>query len=268
MRLHPAAENTGIRFRRTDLQGKNEINADFRLVGATRLGTTLKDGDVSIATVEHLMAALWGCGIDNALIEVDGPEVPIMDGSSEPFVFLLECAGKREQQAARKVIQVLKPIEVSENGATARITPGEGFTVGMEIRFPHAAIAEQKITYEIDGACFKKNLARARTFGFAEEVEQMRAAGLARGGSLENAIVIGPDKVLNAEGLRYTDEFVRHKVLDCVGDLFLAGAHIQGSVEGFRSGHGLNNKLLRALMADNTAWRMTGEKALAPLEAA
>jgi UDP-3-O-[3-hydroxymyristoyl] N-acetylglucosamine deacetylase len=200
------------------------------------------------------MAALAGLEIDNVLVEIDGPEVPVMDGSAAPFVFLIECAGTIEQDAPRRAIKVLKPVSVGENGKSASLTPDDGFSMSFAIDFASGAISRQDITIALDPDSFKADISRARTFGFLHEVDQMRAAGLARGGSLDNAIVIQGDQVLNREGLRYVDEFVRHKVLDALGDLYLAGAPIIGHFRGVRSGHALNRRLLEALFADHSAW--------------
>ena len=258
MTLHPAPENTGIVFQRSDLKNQpNVVPASYKNVTKTTLGTTITNAaGVSVSTIEHLMAALWGCGIDNARIELDGAEVPIMDGSSEPFVFLIECAGKTEQNAPRKMIEVLKTVSVTDGDKHASISPAPYFGVSLEINFKSGAIATQQCVFSVEDASFKTDLSRARTFGFDHEVEQMRAAGLARGGSLDNAIVVSGDKVLNKEGLRYKDEFVRHKVLDCIGDLYLAGGQLVGQVSAARTGHGLNNKLLHALFSTEGAWRI------------
>ena len=202
------------------------------------------------------MAALWGCGIDNARVELDGAEVPIMDGSSEPFVFLIECAGRTEQNAPRKMIEVLKTVEVVDGDKRATISPAAHFGVELEISFASGAIAKQQCTFNVEDSSFKTDLSRARTFGFEHEVEQMRSMGLALGGSLDNAIVVSGDKVLNKEGLRYKDEFVRHKVLDCIGDLYLSGGQLVGQISATRTGHGLNNKLLHKLFSTEGAWRI------------
>lgn len=256
MTLSPAAIDTGIVFKRTDVAGAGAvIHATWDRVVDTRMCTTLGNEDaVMIGTVEHLMAALSGCGIDNAVVEVNGPEVPIMDGSAGPFVFLVECAGIAVQEAPRRVIRVLKPVTVGENGHTATLAPSGGFSLSFEIDFENGAVSRQALSVGLVNGTFKKELARARTFGFLHEVEQLWAAGLARGGSLDNAVVISGEKVLNEDGLRFDDEFVRHKVLDAVGDLYLAGAQIIGHFHGVRSGHATNNKLLRALFADPDAW--------------
>jgi UDP-3-O-[3-hydroxymyristoyl] N-acetylglucosamine deacetylase len=254
--LHPAEAGTGIRFRR----GRVEIPALHDHVVDTRLCTTLGDGHGTVvATVEHLMGALAGCGIDNAVIEVSGPEVPIMDGSAEPFVFLIDCAGIVEQDAPRRAIEIRRRVAVGDATRGVSLMPAPnagGLSVSFEIEFESAAINRQEVFVPAAPAVFRREVSAARTFGFAHEVEQLRAAGLARGGSLENAVVISGDRVLNAEGLRFTNEFVRHKVLDCLGDLYLAGAPILGHAHGSRSGHAMNNRLLAALFADPRAWRM------------
>jgi UDP-3-O-[3-hydroxymyristoyl] N-acetylglucosamine deacetylase len=256
MSINPGNSDSGIVFRRTDVSGKGaEIKALWSNVVDTRLCTVLGNSDgVIVSTVEHVMAALAGCGIDNAVIELNGPEVPIMDGSSEPFVFLLECAGVVEQGAARQVVRVLKPISVTDGECTVSLVPATRFEVDMEIDFKSEAVNHQNIKLGVVNGSFTKELARARTFGFLHEVEAMRAAGLAKGGSLDNAIVVSGDEVMNEDGLRFDDEFVRHKALDAVGDMYLAGGQIIGAFSGVRSGHALNNQLLRALFADESAW--------------
>lgn len=260
--LNPAEEDSGIIFKRVDVKDKNPVvEANYKNVSNTMLGTTLCNEDgVRVATIEHLMAALWGCGVDNCFIELDGPEIPIMDGSSEPFVFLIECAGVKEQKKTRKVIEVLKEIRVTEDekegSGYISISPAESFSIGLEIDFGDSIIASQKSLFDSRDVSFKSDLCRARTFGFEHEVEMMRSKGLARGGSLENAIVVGKDGVVNKEGLRYSNEFVRHKILDCIGDIYLAGAYLKGHLHGFKSGHGLNNKLLHAFFTDKDAWRV------------
>lgn len=256
--LLPAPANSGINFVRSDIKDKdNVISACYLNVVSTNLGTNIaNDAGVNIATIEHLMAALWGCGVDNCTVEINGPEVPIMDGSSEPFVFLIECAGIKTLAEYRKLIEILKPIKVEENtGGYLSIKPASCFSVGLEIDFGDKIIANQTSTYELNDTSFKRDLSRARTFCFESEVDKMRELGLARGGSLDNAIVVNNDGVINKHGLRYSNEFVRHKILDCIGDSFLCGSYIKGEFQGFKSGHGLNNKLLRELFKDDTAWR-------------
>lgn len=253
MALRPAPVDAGIIFRRSDLGV--EIAASWKNLVNSALCSTLSRDDATIATVEHLMAAFAGLEVDNAIVELDGPEVPAMDGSAAPFVFLIERTGLVEQDAPRRAIQVLKPVRVIADGKSAALLPDDEFALSFAIDFAGTALLRQKITVAPDPESFKQDIAHARTFGFLEEVESMRAAGLARGGSLDNAVVISGDRVLNAEGLRYGDEFVRHKVLDAIGDLYLAGGPIIGRFEGRRSGHALNRRLLEQLFADPKAWR-------------
>lgn len=260
--IFPAGVDHGIVFRRTDVQDKNpEVKACYTQVSDTKLGTTLaNEQGVTVATVEHLMAAFWGCGIDNCLIEINGPEIPIMDGSSAPFMFLLECAGIEKQGKYRQVIEVLETVSVNEeveNGASLTITPHTHFVVDMKIDFNNTVIAQQKGIFDANVTSFKSELCRARTFGFAHEVEYLRENGLARGGSLDNAIVVDTqDGILNKEGLRYTDEFVRHKILDCIGDVYLAGKYVKGKLQGIKSGHTLNYTLLKKLFSTTRAWQL------------
>lgn len=258
MSLRPAAPDTGVVFRRTDLAGPEaSIPGRYDSVVDTRLCTVLgNDAGVTLSTVEHLMAALAGCGLDNVLVEVNGPELPIMDGSSEPFVFLIDCAGMVAQDAPRRAIRVLKPVTVEEGASKARIEPWAGSTINIELDFETAVIGRKSMFVDLLEGRFREDLSRARTFGFLHEVEALRAAGLARGGSLENAVVISGDAVLNEDGLRFEDECVRHKALDCIGDLFLAGAPIIGHFHGERPGHAINNRLLRAFFADPSAWEL------------
>jgi UDP-3-O-[3-hydroxymyristoyl] N-acetylglucosamine deacetylase len=256
MRLLPAAPDTGIVFRRTDAGA--EILASWVNTIESPRCTTLSNGEgITICTVEHLMAALAGAEIDNAIVELDGPEVPIMDGSSAPFLFLIECAGLVEQDAARRAIKVLKPVSVIEEGATAALLPGHGFSMSFEISFANPLISRQDICVGFDAATFKAELSRARTFGLLHEVDRLRAAGFGRGGSLDNVVMVSGDHILNAGGLRYADEFVRHKLLDAFGDLYLAGGPIIGRFRGVRSGHAHTRHLLTALFADTEAWRYT-----------
>ena len=263
MTLLPAEADTGIVFRRTDLGGGGvSIPATWRHVVDTRMCTTLgvkapaMPGEVRIGTVEHLLAAIAGSHIDNLVVELNGPEVPVMDGSAGPFVFLFDCAGFVEQKVSRSAIQVLKHVAVGNHEAMASLSPSSGFSVSCEIDFDAAAIARQEYFVSLENGAFRSEIARARTFGFIEDVQQLRAAGLALGGSLDNAVVVDGDRIINADGLRYEDEFVRHKVLDAVGDLSLAGAPILGHFHGYRSGHSMHNRLLRALFADAEAWRV------------
>lgn len=259
MTLLPAPPNTGIIFRRTDTDGNGlEVAALVENVVDDRMCTTLGDGEgATIATVEHLMAALCGCGIDNLYVEVEGSELPIMDGSAAPFVFLIECAGIVEQDAPRRVIKILKPVRVEDEDRQVELLPGDGFSIDFEIEFESDAIGRQDMSVDLVNGTFKGELSRARTFGFIEEVDQLRAMGLALGGSLDNAVVVSGNEVLNEDGLRYENEFVRHKILDCVGDLYLAGAPIIGHFKGHRSGHALNHSIVRSLLADQGSWRYT-----------
>lgn len=256
MQLRPAPEYTGIVFRRTDLG--MAVAARYDLVADTRLCTVIADGAARIGTIEHVMAALSAAGIDNAWIDVSGPEIPILDGSAASISFLIECAGIVEQTAALSPIEVRRTVRVTEGDAWAEIRPAApgaaGLSLSLTIDFPAPAIGRQSRDITLDEASFKGQLARARTFALAQEIEALQAAGLARGGSLDNAVVVDGAEVLNPGGLRYPDEFVRHKLLDAVGDLALAGAPLVGHFVGYKSGHGLNNRLLRALFADTSAW--------------
>jgi UDP-3-O-[3-hydroxymyristoyl] N-acetylglucosamine deacetylase len=258
MTLHPAEAGSGVRFRRVDVTDRNNvIPALWSNVTDTRLNTCISnEAGVSVKTIEHLMSALAGMGLDNALIDIDGEEVPVMDGSAAPFVFLIECAGLVEQAAPRQVIKILKRVTVTDGNKTATLIPADEYELSVDIDFAAAAIGHQQTSLTVDSAAFKAEISRARTFGFEQEVEAMRAAGLGRGGSLDNAVVIAGDGngVLNEEGLRYDDEFVRHKLLDALGDLALAGAPLLAHFRGTRCGHALNNQILRALFADSTAW--------------
>jgi UDP-3-O-[3-hydroxymyristoyl] N-acetylglucosamine deacetylase len=257
MTLRPAAPDTGIIFRRIDLPEPVELRACAHCVGDTSMCTALVNGDVRVATVEHLLAAMAGLGIDNAYVDLSAAEVPIMDGSAGPFVFLLQSAGIEEQPKAKRFIRILKTIEVREDDKWARFEPFDGFKVGFTIDFKHPRFADKsKCTAEIDFSVdsFVKQVSRARTFGFMRDIEMLRDRNLVLGGSLDNAIVMDDYRVLNEDGLRYEDEFVRHKILDAIGDLYLAGRGIIGAFHGFKAGHELNNRLLRALLADRTAW--------------
>ncbi|HXC89952.1 MAG TPA: UDP-3-O-acyl-N-acetylglucosamine deacetylase [Stellaceae bacterium] len=253
MNLVPAPPDTGIVFHRADTGA--EIRAVWENTVESARCTVLSDGGgTTVGTVEHLMAALAGAEVDNVVVELDGPEVPIMDGSAAPFVFLIECAGVVEQQMPRHAIKVLKPVKIVEDGATAALYPDDGFSMSFEIDFDNPVIRHQDISVTLDAASFKSELSRARTFGLLHDVDRLRAAGLARGGSLDNVVVVTGDRVLNSEGLRWEDEFVRHKLLDAVGDLYLAGAPLIGRFRGVRSGHAHNRRLLAALFADSEAW--------------
>jgi len=256
MTLRPAEPGAGIMFRRIDSGA--EVRASWANTVDSALCTVLSNGEGgTITTIEHLMAALAGAEIDNAVVELDGPEVPIMDGSSAPFVFLIECAGIVEQDAARRAIKVLKPVSIIEDRAAAALVPDHCFSMSFEIDFDNPLIRRQDMCVVFDSGTFKSELSRARTFGLLDEVDRLREAGFARGGSLDNAIVVSGDHVLNTGGLRYSDEFVRHKLLDAFGDLYLAGAPIIGHFRGMRSGHGHTRRLLAALFADASAWRYT-----------
>lgn len=254
--IAPAEVGTGIRFVRSDKQGAAaHLVALWDQVVDTRLCTVLGNGyGTTIGTVEHLMAALAGAGVDNAVITIDGPEVPIMDGSAAPFTAMLESAGLAVQRAPRRAIRILKPVDVVEGGKSASFAPAPETCYSFEIDFDNAVIARQNRSFTLAPEAFRDDIAEARTFGFLHEVDYLRSVGLARGGSLDNAVVISGDSVMNEGGLRFHDEFVRHKILDAVGDLYLAGAPIIGHFHGCRSGHALNNRLLRALMADQSAW--------------
>jgi len=256
--VRPAAVDTGIVFVRTDVTDRdNRVPATGEAVCKTQLGTVIGNAaGVTVSTIEHLMAALAMLGVDNAVVELDGPEMPIMDGSAEPFVQIIDRAGRRAQDAPRQYIEILAPIEVVEGDKRATLTPCDRFEVAFEIAFDSAAIGRQRVDLAMDEAAFRRELADCRTFGFLHEVEALRAMGLARGGSMENAVVIEGDRILNPEGLRRVDEFVRHKALDAIGDLYVLGAPVIGRFEGLLAGHGLNNALVRALLARPDAWRL------------
>lgn len=254
--LRPAAPDTGIVFRRVDIAPPMEIKATPTNVGDTRLSTTLTEGKVRISTVEHLLSALAGLGIDNAYVEVSAAEVPIMDGSAGPFVFLIQSAGVEEQNRPKRFIRIKRRVAVEEAGKYAIFEPFDGFKVEFSIDFDHPAFASraQTATVDFSTTSFVKEVSRARTFGFLRDIEALRQQNLALGGSLDNAVVVDDYRVLNDEGLRYEDEFVRHKILDAIGDLYLLGHSLIGCFRGHKSGHALNNRLLRTLMADTEAW--------------
>lgn len=254
--LRPAAPDAGIIFRRVDLDPVVEIPARPENVGDTQLSTTLVQGDVRISTVEHLLSALAGLGIDNAYVDLSAPEVPIMDGSAGPFVFLIQSAGIVEQDKPKRFIRIKKSVQVQDGDKWARFDPFEGFKVSFGIAFDHPAFGNgaQQATVDFSTTSFVKEVSRARTFGFLRDIEWLRERKLALGGSLDNAVVVDDYRVLNEEGLRYSDEFVKHKVLDAIGDLYLLGRSLIGAFSGHKSGHGLNNTLLRGLMADRSAW--------------
>jgi UDP-3-O-[3-hydroxymyristoyl] N-acetylglucosamine deacetylase len=256
--LRPAPPDTGIVFHRVDLVPSVAIPADARHVGDTRLSSTLKHGGASVSTVEHILSALAGLGIDNLNIDIAGPEIPIMDGSAGPFVFLLQSAGIVEQDAPKRFLRILAPVEVKDGDKWARFDPFNGFKLDFTIDFPHPVFGSENRHVVIDFAehSYVKEVARARTFGFMQDVEAMRAAGLALGGSLQNAVVLDEFRVLNAEGLRYDNEFAKHKVLDAIGDLYLLGRPMIGQYTAYKSGHGLNNALARALLARPEAYEL------------
>ena len=256
MALRPAPVDTGIVFCRSDLPGNPAIPARARNVTNTVMATVLEQDGARVSTVEHLMSALFGLGIDNAFIDVSAEEVPIMDGSAGTFVFLLQSAGIEEQAAAKRYVRILKTVELEKGDKKVRLEPFDGFKVGFSIEFSHPVFEATQNTVEVDfgKVSFVREVARARTFGFTQDVEMMRSKGLGRGGSLDNALVIDDFRVLNADGLRMDDEFVKHKALDAVGDLYLLGHPIIGAFYGHKSGHELNNLLVRKLMADRGAW--------------
>ena len=262
MTICPAEPDTGIRFKRTDISGGQAIiDAHWRNVVPSQLCSAIaNDADVTIKTIEHLMAAFAGLGVDNALVEINGPEVPIMDGSAAPFVFLIECAGIKEQDQNRRVLKVLKPVSVTDGDRQASIMPGENFSIEFDIEFESKAVSSQSYAIEFVNGNFKNEVGNARTFGFEHEVAALRQAGMLLGGSLYNAVVVSGDKILNDSGLRYSDEFVRHKILDSVGDLYLAGAQIMGHFSGSRSGHAVNHLLLKTLFADPKAWALVPQR--------
>ncbi len=256
--LRPSAPNTGIRFRRIDLDEPVTIQATPGNVGETTLSTTLVAGDVKISTVEHLLSALAGLGIDNAIIDVSAAEVPIMDGSAGPFVFLLQSAGVEEQDSPKQYLRIKRSVRVEDGDKWAAFEPFDGFKVTFTIDFEHPAFAEhvKTATMDFSSTTFVKEVSRARTFGFMKDIDMLRKNNLALGGSLDNAIVVDDEKILNEDGLRCADEFVKHKILDAIGDLYLLGHSLIGAFTGYKSGHGLNNRLLRTLLADETAWEI------------
>ncbi|WP_341912396.1 UDP-3-O-acyl-N-acetylglucosamine deacetylase [Polaromonas sp. YR568] len=260
--LRPAAPDTGIVFRRVDLPQPVDIPISAQAVTDTRLASTISSGSAKVHTVEHLMSACAGLGIDNLYVDITAEEVPILDGSASSFVFLLQSAGIELQAAPKRFIRVLKPVEVREGqGASekwARLSPYNGYKLGFEIDFDHPAVDStgQRVEFDMGSGSYSRDIARARTFGFTKDVEMMRANGLALGGGLDNAIVMDDYKVLNTDGLRYNDEFVKHKILDAMGDLYLLGKPLLAAYTAFRSGHALNNKLLRELLAHEDAWEV------------
>jgi UDP-3-O-[3-hydroxymyristoyl] N-acetylglucosamine deacetylase len=256
MVLKPAPVNTGVVFRRTDLDPMTDIPAQAHYVGETTLGTTLIFGDAKVSTVEHLLSAFAGLGLDNAYVELSAQEVPIMDGSAGPFVFLLQSAGIEEQPAPKRFTRILKTLRVTEGDKWAQFQPYDGFRVNFEIEFDHPIFKKraQTATMDFSTTSFLKEISRARTFGFMRDLEYMRSKNLALGGTMENAIVLDDYRILNEDGLRYEDEFVKHKILDAIGDLYLLGHSLIGEFSGYKSGHALNNKLLRTMMDDESSW--------------
>ena len=254
--LRPAPVNTGVVFRRVDLNPVIEIPARAENVGDTRLSTTLKSDGAQVSTVEHLMSALAGLGIDNVYIDLTASEVPIMDGSAAPFVFLIQSAGIQMQSSPKRFIRITRPVEIKEEGKWVRFQPYDGFRVSFTIDFNHPIFSHsvQSATVDFSTTSFVKEVSRARTFGFMQDVETLREVGLALGGGLDNAIVMDDYHILNDDGLRYNDEFVKHKVLDAIGDLYLLGAPLIGEFSAYKSGHSLNNQLLRSLLAQPDAW--------------
>ena len=254
--LRPAPANSGIVFRRVDVKPIEEIRARAELVHDTRLSTCMEQNGVRVATIEHLMSALAGLGVDNAYVDLNSAEVPIMDGSAGTFIFLLQSAGIVEQSTAKKFIRIKKTVEVEQGDKWVRFEPYHGYKLTFTINFAHPVFAntKQHVVVDLGEESYVRDISRARTFGFMQDVENMRAQGLALGGSLDNAIVMDDYRVLNADGLRFEDEFVKHKVLDAIGDLYLLGYPLIGAFSGYKSGHAMNNTLLRKLLADEQAW--------------
>lgn len=254
--LKPAPVDSGIVFKRVDIENSELIKAKPEMVTDTMLCTQIGTvADQKIGTVEHLMSALYGCGVDNVIIELNGPEIPIFDGSSASFMLLIDSAGIQEQDADKKFIKIMNHVRVEEDGKFAEFTPNDTFSLDLGINFNHPVIPKQEQRFDISGGFYKNEIARARTFCFQKDVEYMQSVGLALGGGLDNAIVIGDFAVLNKDGLRFKDEFIRHKVLDCIGDLYMIGHPILGHFNSHLTGHGLNNKLLREIFADDNNWK-------------
>ncbi len=266
--LRPAPANSGITFIRTDLEPAVSITATAEHIGDTQLCSCLVQGGVRISTIEHIMAAFAALGIDNAIVEVSAAEIPIMDGSANPFVFLIQSAGIVEQKSQKKFIKIKKKVTVSDGEKYAILEPYEGCKFDFMIEFNHPLFEAKhcEASIELSSTNFIKEISRARTFGFLSEVEQLRKLNLAKGGSLDNAVVVDEYRVLNAEGLRYEDEFVRHKILDAIGDLYLLGHNLIGAYKGFKSGHALNNQLCRALLSEQSAWELVSFPTKAPIE--
>lgn len=264
--LKPAKEDTGIVFVRTDIsvEETNYIQSSYLNVSDTLLSTSIKNPHgVYVSTIEHLMAALWGCGIDNAIIEIDGPEVPIMDGSSKPFVFMIECAGKKLQKASKKYLKILKEIKVSHKDCELFCAPSPDMTIDLTIDFTSKVIGRQNLFFS-GKEFFEKNIADARTFGFIQDVDYLKSKGLAQGASLDNAIGIDRDTILNPAGLRHEDEFVRHKLLDLCGDLYTSGANFIGAINGYKTSHTLNNEFLRQIFSAPSAYKFVSSSELNP----
>lgn len=265
--IMPAPIDSGIVFRRVDLNPAVEVKATAKNVGETTLSTCLMNGDVRVSTVEHLMSAMAGLGIDNAVVELDAPEVPIMDGSAGPFVFLIQSAGVQEQSAPKKFVRVKKEVTLRDGDKVASFLPFDGFKVSFSIEFDHPVFKGRRLQTEMDfsSSSFVKEISRARTFGFMHEIEYLRSKGLAQGGSMDNAIVVDEYRILNEDGLRFEDEFVKHKVLDAIGDLYLLGNSLIGEFRAHKSGHSLNNRALRQLIDQPDAWEwVTYEDAMEP----
>ncbi len=262
--LRPAEPDTGVMFKRSDLPASPLIPADVHNVVSTELSTTVGSDGVTVSTVEHLLSALAGLGVDNVLVEVDAPEIPIMDGSAAPFVFLMRGAGFTSQGKPRQFYRAKREVSVSENGKSVAISPADELKVDFTIEFDHPLINQQKMGFVMDERGYDKEVSRARTFGFLQDIHRLHENGLALGGSLDNAVVLDDYTVLNDDGLRFTDEFVRHKVLDFLGDLALVGRPILGAFTAFKSGHDLNNKLFKKFLADPSAWTLVTPEAPAP----
>ncbi|MFK8054173.1 MAG: UDP-3-O-acyl-N-acetylglucosamine deacetylase [Woeseiaceae bacterium] len=267
--LRPAAVNTGVVFRRVDLAEPVDIPADGRRVRETMLGTNLFNGEHKVATVEHLLSAVSALGIDNLYVDISAPEVPIMDGSAAPFVFLIQSAGIEEQDAAKRMLRITKKVRVEDGDKWAELTPYDGFRINFSISFNHPVINKQSqhASLDLSSSAFLRDVSRARTFGFMRDIEALRERGLTLGGSMDNAIVLDDYRILNEDGLRYEDEFVKHKVLDAVGDLFLLGHNLVGEYSAYKSGHDLNNQLVRAVLANKRCYEIAtyGEAEAAPV---
>ena len=262
MLIKPALPSHGIVFKRTDVKApENLVRASWDNVSDTALCTTVSNqSGLKVSTIEHLMAAFSGCGIDNALVEINCAEVPIMDGSARPFVDMFEEIGLHQQQASRRFIKILKPIEIQEKDAWIELSPAKNFSIDFEIDFNSEAIKDTSFNISLVNGAFNHEISSARTFGFLEDVDRMRSAGLGLGGSLKNVVVVDGSKVLNNDGLRFKDEFVRHKILDCVGDLYLCGGPIIGCVKAYKTGHYFNNKLLRKLFSEKSSWTWASQE--------